>query len=803
MEETKKVEQKPKKEKPGLYINALLNKAKIDYMHDKYTNRFSYLRGLKDMLQLYQDSCNDFSKKLSQVNASFITNEITKNPLPIDKEKQSSETKGQSTPEKEQKKTNTSNSACEQLFSLILEQKNEFKKMATAICSINTFPREPKQAPIDKNEKEFYGIYKSLMKDYNYSKTLFQKSKLDYDNNFTALEKIYKDIEEKKTDENKMKAKINKSIESIKLMDFKYKTSTDDVNKKKHQKIQIEKRLLNIYEEFDFEIFVNIKETIWKFIELLKQLNEQNKKLIEDLELKYKEINIYNDINYYIQKYLEDNKKEKELFIEEKFEYKPYEPQAKLLSNYLTGNEKEIVAFRNNFRIIKSLKKNFSNICPNINLEEEGQKLILLALMQKIFYPNPNSQFTKEEKERLISLLNNQNNRKLFIIVLSNQRTKGRFQRGKELINDLGEILNNILNLSEKEKNYEDAKNCIIISQTFYYEAKSTAKKIYLFDFIKKHNWLSSIAFWEEISEFMVEKEIQYNNKILGKDALEKETEIKKKERISQVFISQLLTLSENMIDFGINKKDIFKLLDKCAKKHDILESFKVPILDNINNIFRTQQMNELASERKEISQFFKIRQKTLRIPCKIINVQNFRFNNIDQTLESKISINKKMKKSNSSSFLTNPEKPKKNKNKMFDDIKKEIRDINALIIKSKNKSESYVQKNKQSASMIGNKILGNIIRKDKKTITEIIVEDKKESSEIKEDNKEEPKEEDKNEIKDFEILKKESKDELKEFEILKEESKDEDKKEEPKNEIKQETQKDETKKEKKENKEQ
>lgn len=65
------------------------------------------------------------------------------------------------------------------------------------------------------------------------------------------------------------------------------------------------------------------------------------------------------------------------------------------------------------------------------------------------------------------------------------------------------------------------------------------------------------------MTDYMIEKEIESNNKILGQEALDKETLEGKRDRYSQVCISQLLTFSENMIDFGLSKNDINKIMEK------------------------------------------------------------------------------------------------------------------------------------------------------------------------------------------------------------------------------------------------
>ena len=100
--------------------------------------------------------------------------------------------------------------------------------------------------------------------------------------------------------------------------------------------------------------------------------------------------------------------------------------------------------------------------------------------------------------------------------MLSNQRIKGRYKRSKKLIDDLSDILNKILEISEREKNYEEAKNCLILSQTYYYEIKKEDKKMYkyyLFNRIKHNKWLNSLEFWNNLIVTMTEIEIKNSEK--------------------------------------------------------------------------------------------------------------------------------------------------------------------------------------------------------------------------------------------------------------------------------------------------
>ena len=184
------------------------------------------------------------------------------------------------------------------------------------------------------------------------------------------------------------------------------------------------------------------------------------------------------------------------------------------------------------------------------------------------------------EQDKLLELLKEKKFRDFFLINLSNQRTKGRYTRNKEIIDNLKEILNLILDIAEKEKDYEAGKNCIILGQTFYYEDKNdNNKKVYLFEFIQDNLWLKSINFWNGIIDLMTQKEIEKNNKI-NKDNVEID-EKEKKKIISNVGFSQLLSYANNMKEFNMDKNIIKHVVDKFAVKYEIEKSLVDAIYAN------------------------------------------------------------------------------------------------------------------------------------------------------------------------------------------------------------------------------
>ena len=718
-------------EKKEKYEEKLINKIKIESMHKRYQNNFLYLKSFRDMIQLYEESCHEFSKKLSSINCKFISDNKTNIYL------------------------QSINEACFEIFRYLLGQSEIYKNLFSSLDKlITSIPKEQKYMPLEKNERDLYNKSKNLNKEYDSSKNNFNKIKTDYNNNFINLEKAYRDIEENKIDKNeknKHDIKVKKTIDTIKNLNNKYSMATQDINKKKEEKIKNEKALLSLYQNADYQMLDQIKDTIGKFIDLLKAKSEDNMKLLNNLFQKREGINITKDINNYINEF-----KNKQIE-EEHFQFEHYIPQAKLITDKICADEKEAHILNVNYRVISALKKDFNDICQEIDMAKEKEKYNLRILTHKIFNQQKDSKFSPETLEKiknnLTSLLKIEENRKYMIIALSNQRTKNRFNRSPELIQILGLILKQILEYSEKEKNYEDAKHCIIISQTFYYEDEKTKKKIYLFEYIKKNKWLKSIEFWNEITTYMIQQDIENNDRILGKEALKKETNLQRRERKSQVGLSQLLTFSENMIDFKLKKNQIFEIINKKIEKFEITDSFKTLIYEHINSTWKDRKKDDLFFEKEEIIDLKKIRNKSLKILKQIKINNNVIFNEKKDIKDIEDKTDKKIKRSYS--HKTFRIKILLERRTILDSIKKEMnlnKDLSnkKILFSSQMPKTSNLVKidfdSKKSKSEDSSK-------KKQKDDDDIVVIDKntikEENENEEEDKKEDKKEEPKNEIKD------------------------------------------------------
>ena len=735
---TKEKTEEKSDEKEEKYEEKLINKIKIESMHKRYQNNFLYLKNFREMFQSYQESCNEFSKKLSSINSRFISDNQSNIYL------------------------KSINEVCFEVFNYLIKQSEIYKNLVVSLNElINSIPKDQKYMYLEKNEKDLHNKSKNWNKEYDNSKNNFNKIKNEYHNNFTNLEKAYRDIEEKKIDKNdrgKHDIKIKKTIDTIKSLNNKYLAATQDINKKKEEKIKNEKALLSLYQNVDNQMLNQIKDVIGKFAGLIKAKSEEDMKLLKSLFQKHEEINITKDINNYINEF--KNKP----YEEENFQFEQYVPQAKLITDKICADEKEALILNANFRIIAALKKDFINICQGIDMEKEKEKYNLRVLTQKIFNIQKDSKLPPEHLEKiknnLKSLLKLEDNRKYIIIALSNQRTKNRFNRSPELIQILGLILKEILEYSEKEKNYEHAKHCIIISQTFYYEEEKTKKKIYLFEYIKKNKWLKSIKFWDEITNYMIQQDIENNDRILGTEALKKETKEQRRDRKSQVGLSQLLTFSENMIDFKLKKSQIFQIINKKVEDFEITDSFKTLIYEHINSTWEDRKKDDLFFDKEEIPNLKKIRNNSLKLLKQIKINNDVIFNEKKDTKENEENEENKENKENKDKPKKKLERAKSfelfrikillERRTILDTIKKEMHlDKDNSAKKKLFSSQMPKKQNLEKPNLVPKKSKSS----DKDDEDEIVVIDKngikEENENEEEDKKEDKKEEQKNEIKD------------------------------------------------------
>ena len=280
-------------------------------------------------------------------------------------------------------------------------------------------------------------------------------------------------------------------------------------------------------------------------------LKKENKKINEELKK-------FEDANNIEKK---ENKSEMKKLIE-KYEKNKIEEKMKKFIQYPTNilftdckNKKQFEVYFKSVDIIKKYVN--KKIFPDYKYEDELNNFKMSELIRKLF-SNKSEEINTNLKDTFNDLIENPSLYNTLFIILSKLRTNGTFSQSKALISLLGEGFEKVLINSKKNKLYENAKNIIILSQTYYYEDEKK-EKIYIFEFIKNNKWLKTAKFWRNFINYMLDNDLKRFDKINEKDNF----------KLGEVVFSNLLTFASNMKSFEIDKRIIIKILDELFDKYN------------------------------------------------------------------------------------------------------------------------------------------------------------------------------------------------------------------------------------------
>ena len=427
-----------------------------------------------------------------------------------------------------------------------------------------------------KMEKSFYEDFKKALVFYNDEKVKMEKFKSIYHTNGKIAENAmlyYQDLIIKK----KLNDQIlmNQAIEKSKLeaknrlvvlsKDVStYFTCLSGVNKMRQDLNNRQRYLLSTYQNLEWDdknLYSEVMSIIHKY---QKKVLDYTGRQINDIEIIQRAINIDKDIRGLVAKLRKYDSPEEEI---------PYE-------HFPTDVDFDKCVDIKDYKvceaIVKEMKKSVDNIFNDYDEKLEEKKNRMRELINKFFDKNKTT--TEDEKKQLLEIVNDERTHNLFLIILAKLRTNNRFCRDKFLIELLSEILFKILDDSKKKNNFNNAKNCLILSQTFfYYETPENKNKIYISNYLKKHPWLQSARFWGDfiltqvLSEF---KKLEDRNKGGEKMniSLKKNIPENLKTRIGEVLFSQLLPYVGNMKEIEVQPKIIVKIIETILEKYPFID---------------------------------------------------------------------------------------------------------------------------------------------------------------------------------------------------------------------------------------
>ena len=447
-------------------------------------------------------------------------------------------------------------------------------------------------------EKELYNDLKKNLIKYEESKSNLNKAKEKFYQSITVAEMsvrqaIELSLKEKNKDNlNNAKStnsdndinKVNNSIDNNEmLIKMKQKSLDNLLEARKNDEKYIElikeannyreivnnkqSDLLKFYENIEYKDHQLYILLLRDYNSFLKTDNNTLRGNLIQMEEKINKIDYNKDIIELINIYGSDKKPEKII------KYRPYEPEFKF-NDSIDENELSL-----NYQIIMAMKPFIKDLYPNFNIELETKKQEMREISKKIFNNNEKLTLTNKDKEKLFNYINEDWGQKYFLFFLSKERSNGIFCFESTLIKFLGEILQKILCVAQKNLDYESAKNCIILSQTYCYEDKH--EKIYLIELISTNEWLKSSEFWRNIIDVMIKEDIK---KIQKLNKNNEKINSKIQESINNIVFGQLISYIKNMNDCKLENTNIVKIVDEFVEKYNIDKKLAKNLYDNIGN---------------------------------------------------------------------------------------------------------------------------------------------------------------------------------------------------------------------------
>ena len=542
---------------------------KYEPLHKRYKRKYEYFDNCIDIFSRILSSLKDYQK--------VINNLISKNYILF--------------PEQDFTQSNAIN-----FLKKILEF--EFSQIGLDIellkkTMIDQFRKQKEESRIQ--EKEAHAQFLKILSKYNDSKVTMEKQKNKYHNSAKLAEQSLRTSKTMKIRNvnnspevqltiQKLEDKAKELLVEAKKNLDKYSISVKDANKNREESIEKQSNILKLYKELETKDGQLVNNIMNDYYKRLREENEAKKTLLDEMEEIIKAIDIKKDKEGIVTKFKSEEKPDDLINLVQ------YEPP---IDFEKASNPEE---YKINHEIIVAMKTIIPDIMPNFDIEKENRKQEMRELSKKIFAINV--PFTDDEKKKLMEYLEQKWSQRYFLIYLSRQRTNGRFARSQKLVNDLAEILTLILQTSEKEKDYEAARNCMILSQTYYYEEKDkegNIKKKYLLEFILSYKWLRTPEFWRGLIEKMISLETKkYMDCNPNEPNLYDENNEKSKERLSNFCFSQLLPYSNNMREFFMDDRIIVRIIDEFTAKYhvqkEIADSIYTVVSSNPEEIEKLRQ---------------------------------------------------------------------------------------------------------------------------------------------------------------------------------------------------------------------
>ena len=486
-----------------------------------------------------------------------------------------------------------------QLFKKTINFYNDIclKFICNTINKFEAYNSKLKQlTPAYSNFKQFSEMYKSQVKKFNKIKEKFIESVSLAESK--TMEKMQKK-NEKQFDENNI---ISKKIKKDVLDNFKkYQSSIEEINKKREEFVSKQKNLIQLDIELELFYINSFYDIINNFLSLNKNKTiEFINHRFQNLQKQVEEKNIEKEIKDYFSSIKSNGQNdEKSPYVFEGYKTK---------LNYDNCSKSE--EFDASMETFDFLDKNFKEILDTDTFEEEKLKGNLREWIKKFFsFDEKSIEIDKETIEQYYyKALKEPYTHKSFLKIVTDMRTNTHFNRNRQLVDLLGESLKIILEEARKNKDYWTAKNCLILSQTFYYLEDD--KKIFSCECLKKNKWLETYDFWDDFCSYMIDEELKkliMQNSELNLDDIKqnKQYSAKLNSKIGDVIFSQLIAVINNILMFTDNNLFAVELIESLKEKYIYFPQKNIEVLyqtiSTDENVIKklVEESNKIAFKKK------------------------------------------------------------------------------------------------------------------------------------------------------------------------------------------------------------
>ena len=173
------------------------------------------------------------------------------------------------------------------------------------------------------------------------------------------------------------------------------------------------------------------------------------------------------------------------------------------------------------------------------------------------------------------TVVGNDEGKKKFILLLNDKRKNGLFKIPWNTFRDLGLLVNRALSTFYELEYLGLAKQCIILSQTFFTFNEDTGDKVFLQTLVSNHKLWQKEDYWEYMVDNAVDSALDSLNEYA--DSMEADENNDQKKR--SVIGSAIISYTHMMASFGVDKSKIMLILKKSKEKYQLTE-IELPIND-------------------------------------------------------------------------------------------------------------------------------------------------------------------------------------------------------------------------------